>query len=157
MQLEKYAISTCTHQNDFINFVQQLKRFDEQELRQPIVEGKWSVIEIIGHFIPWDEFILQHRVPYFFNGATFPPGPNADKVNKQAALHARSDATHYTIEKCIQVRRQLVEALTALPDEEWFVEMKINESTLTIYSYFEGLMAHDLHHIEQIKRALQII
>ncbi|MEK4628596.1 DinB family protein [Solibacillus sp. FSL R7-0682] len=154
MQKEKHEI--ITHQTDFINFVQQLKNYNDQELRKPIEEDKWSVIEIIAHFFPWDEFIMQQRLPYFFKETTFPPGPNADEVNYEAALLARSNTIQSTIDKCLLVRRELVQILTTLPEEKWFVEMKINQSPLTIYSYFKGLMKHDLHHIEQIKQSLQI-
>lgn len=68
MQKEKHEI--ITHQTDFINFVQQLKNYNDQELRKPIEEDKWSVIEIIAHFFPWDEFIMQQRLPYFFKETT---------------------------------------------------------------------------------------
>lgn len=43
-----------------------LSNLDEQLLRKPINEGKRTVIEIIAHFYPWDEFVLEHRIPYLF-------------------------------------------------------------------------------------------
>ncbi|PAD85243.1 hypothetical protein CHH57_00800 [Niallia circulans] len=35
---------------EIYRFIQKLENFNENLLRKPIGEGKWSVIEIIGHF-----------------------------------------------------------------------------------------------------------
>ena len=134
--------------------MQRLEYLDEYVLRQPISEGKWSIIEIIAHFYPWDEFVLQNRLPYFFVESTLPPVPNADDLNKQSSLLARHEDVRNTLEKCIRLRKKLMEALNAIPDENWLVEFRTKRSRLTIYTYFKGLMEHDIHHINQIKSAI---
>jgi len=150
-------IEILNHQRSFINFAQSLANFNESQLREPIDAGKWSVIEIIGHFYAWDEFILHNRLPYFLTENTLPPGPEADDLNKQSALLARQASVQNTIRKCIRIRTELVEKLESLPPENWVVEFKINNSMLTIYQYFKGLMEHDIHHLNQIKQALNIL
>ena len=152
--LLKEKLEILNHQTSFINFVQSLAYLDEYVLRQPIREGKWSIIEIIGHFYFWDEFVLQKRLPYLLSGNTFPPGPNANVLNKQAALLARQENIRSTLEKCLHIRTELIEALSAITDENWLIEIKINQTRLTIYEYFKGLMEHDIHHINQIKSAI---
>ena len=143
------------HQRNFLNFIQTLVKLDEQVLRTPIRDGKWSVIEIIGHFHPWDEFVLQKRLPYLLTNSSLPPSPNADELNLRSAQLIRNESIQHTIEKCIHIRMELIEALNELPEENWLTELKINQSTLSFYSYFKGLMEHDLHHLNQIQSFLK--
>jgi hypothetical protein len=147
-------LEILNHQKNFINFVESLQYLDEYVLRQPIREGKWSIIEIIGHFYFWDEFVLQKRLPFILTGNPLPPSPNANVLNKQSSLLARHEHVHRTIEKCILIRTTLIEALNAIPDENWLVEFNINQTRLTLYEYLKGLMEHDIHHIHQIKSAI---
>ena len=154
MTIVNEKLEILNHQKNFINFVESLQYLDEYVLRQPIREGKWSIIEIIGHFYFWDEFVLQKRLPYILTGNPLPPSPNANVLNKQSSLLARHENVHRTIEKCILIRTTLMEALNAIPDENWFVEFNINQTRLTLYEYLKGLMEHDIHHINQIKSAI---
>ena len=133
-------LEILNHQKSFINFVESLQYLDEYVLRQPISEGKWSIIEIIGHFYFWGEFVLQKRLPYLLTGDPLPPSPNANLQNKQSALLARHENVHRTIEKCILIRMTLLEALNAIPDENWLMEFNINKKRLTLVEYlrFDG-------------------
>lgn len=136
--------------------MQSLNNLDENLLRKPIDEGKWTTIEIIGHFYPWDEFVLQHRIPYLFKSEYLPKGPNANDLNTQSALLARTEDTKITFEKCIRIRNELFSQLSQIPDDNWLIELQINQSNLTLYEYLKGLMEHDVHHIKQIKYALKL-
>ena len=146
---EKYEI--LEHHHNFLYFLQSLKKLNENLLRKPISEGKWSVIEIISHFRFWDEFIVQNRTPYFLTNSSLPPSPNADDLNFHDSLQARHDTIQHTFKKCIRVRRELMKTLNELPEEKWLAELNINQSTLTLYTYFKGLMEHDIHHLNQIQ------
>ena len=154
MTILNEKLEILNHQKNFINFVESLQYLDEYVLRQPISEGKWSIIEIIGHFYFWDEFVLQKRLPFVLTGNPLPPSPNAKVLNKHSSLLARHENVHRTIEKCIRIRTTLMEALNAIPDENWLVEFNINQTRLTLYEYLKGLMEHDIHHINQIKSAI---
>lgn len=145
------------HQCNFLNFIQSLKNLNDHFLRTPIGDEKWSVIEIIGHFHPWDEFVLQNRLPYFLTNCSLPPSPNTDELNYHSAQLSKNNSFLYTIEKFIRIRSELVETLNQLPEESWLAELKINQSTLSLYSYFKGLMEHDLHHMNQIQSFLKIL
>lgn len=133
-----------------------LNNLDEQLLRKPIGEGKWSVIEIIGHFYTWDEFVLQYRIPYLFKNGDLPKGPNTKDLNTQSALLARTEDIEITLKKCIRNRSELFSQLSQIPDDNGLIELQINQSKLTLYEYLKGLMEHDVHHIKQIKSALKL-
>lgn len=143
------------HHLDFMEFARFLLTLDKRLLRKPISEGKWSTVEIIGHLAAWDEFVLRDRIPYFFRRNTFPAGPDVVIFNEQAALKAREIEVIFVIDAFLNGRIQLVEWLREIPQELWFAEIKINQSTLTLSSYFKGLMEHDLHHMGQIKRIIK--
>ncbi|MCM3231000.1 hypothetical protein O3S73_018195 [Bacillus altitudinis] len=50
------------HYQHSIEWVQSLTELTDKEWRSAIAEGKWSIAEIIAHFVPWDEFILHDRL-----------------------------------------------------------------------------------------------
>lgn len=142
------------HHQNFITFIHSLKSIDENLLRKPIGEGKWSIIEIVGHFYPWDEFVLQQRIPYLFSGEHLPKAPSINELNSQSSLLARTEAVEYTLEKCIHIRQELLSQLMQIPEDDWLIPIQINQSTLTFYEYLKGLMQHDQHHINQIKSTI---
>lgn len=148
MHKEKSEI--LAHQQDFLRFIQSLTHINEHVLLTPIRDGKWSTIEIIGHFYTWDEFVLQNRIPYLLTNSSLPSSPNADDLNLYSAHLARNEPIQHTFQKCIRIRKDLIETLSDLPEENWFAELTINYSSLSLYSYFKGLMEHDIHHMRQI-------
>lgn len=142
------------HHLEFGEFVASLRALSEEMLRKPITEGKWSIIEIIGHLIAWDEFVLHERIPYFVGGGTFPAGPDVTVFNEQAAASTRKKEAAVVLDAFLCGRTRLIERLTEIPDALWETEITIHQSKLTLFSYFKGLMTHDLHHIAQIKEVI---
>ena len=127
---------------------------DETLLRKPIAEGKWSIIEIVGHFYPWDEFVLQQRIPFLFTGESLPKAPSADELNSRSSFIARRESIENTLNKCIAVRQDFINQLLQVSEEKWLSPIQIGQSILTFYEYLKGLMEHDLHHINQIKSTI---
>ncbi|MEK4130311.1 DinB family protein [Solibacillus sp. FSL W8-0474] len=150
---EKFEI--IEHHQNFLLFLKSMKTFDERLLRKPIGERKWSIIEIVGHFYPWDEFVLQHRIPYILAGKSLPKAPSAEDVNILSSFIARTETIEKTFEKCIRIREDLLNQLDQIPEEQWLIKLQIEDSTLTLYEYLKGLMEHDIHHINEIKFTLK--
>lgn len=150
--MEKTKI--IAHHLEFKEFITSLRALDEEILRKPIAEGRWSIIEIIGHLIAWDEFVLRDRMPYFFRDSTFPAGLDVVTFNEQAAASARKKEAAVVLDAFLCGRTRLIERLTEIPDALWETEITIHQSKLTLFSYFKGLMTHDLHHIAQIKEVI---
>lgn len=154
VHLLKEKSEIVAHQQSFITFIHSLKSIDENLLRKPIGEGKWSIIEIVGHFYPWDEFVLQQRIPYLFSDEHFPIAPGIDELNNQSSLQSRTEDVENTLEKCIDIRQELLSQIKQIPEDDWLVPIQINHSTLTFYEYLKGLMEHDLHHINQMNSTI---
>ena len=85
-----------------------------------------------------------------------PKGPNTKDLNIQSALLARTEDIETTLKKCIRIRNELFSQLSKIPNDNWLIELQINQLKLTLYEYLKGLMEHDVHHIKQIKSALRL-
>ncbi|WP_147803864.1 DinB family protein [Alkalicoccus halolimnae] len=149
--MNKYKKDILDHQIKSIEFVKSLHSISEDQWRTPVKEGKWTIAEIIGHFKPWDEFVMKHRLPYLFSAGELPKGPDAQKINVESAAVSRIKSKQETLDTFIITREKLYGELLQIPDELWEREFSIGTSKLNLYDYLRGLAAHDCHHFEQIK------
>jgi hypothetical protein len=154
-RVNQHKKDILAHYNHSIAFADSLKNVSEDEWRTPIGEGKWTVAEVIGHFVPWDEFVLHQRLPYFFSTEELPKGPDAEETNHRAASKAREDSQEKTIDGFISARTALCKAVGEIPDEKWERTFTIGKTTLSLSQYLKGLKDHDEHHFSQIKNALK--
>lgn len=139
-----------------IDFVKRLLEVSEENWRTPISKGKWTVAEIVGHLTPWDEFLLNDRLPYLFDGTPLPKGPDEGELNRKAAEISRNYSKEETISNFINVRRSLIITINNLDDELWDRELKIGDTTLKLKEYLNGFKDHDLHHFEQINKVVNV-
>nr|WP_235782442.1 DinB family protein [Peribacillus psychrosaccharolyticus] len=116
-----------------------------------MAKGKWSIAEIVGHLIPWDEFVLTKRIPYFLTSALLPKSPESDLVNQQSAEESRNRSKKETIKLFMSSRKLLIQSLNDLPDELWKQDLSIGGNSISLMKYFKGLVEHDIHHIRQIQ------
>ncbi len=142
-----------THYEKSIEFALGLGNLSEVQWRKPIKENKWSIAEIIGHFIPLDEFILESRLPYFFRSENLPKGPDVQELNDESTRKSSVQAKEETIERFIEIRRKLITELTVLEDEKWRQTFYIGKTELSLYRYFSNMLEHDDHHFAQINSA----
>lgn len=137
-----------------IEFVHSLEEIPEEKWRKEIADGKWTIAEVVGHLTPWDEFLLNERLPYFLANETLPQAPNEDELNEKAALHSRRSNREEIINRFISVRQQLQMAIMDIKDELWVDEVTIGKHRITIYDYLKGFVQHDEHHFKQIKKII---
>lgn len=143
------------HYEESIRFMKSLNTLSNEDWRRPIAPGKWTVAETAGHLAPWDRFILEQRIPYFFGNHPLPEGPGAGELNTRSALESRMRSRGETIDEFVLVRRQLIEALQEVPAADWIREFRIGESRMTLSQYFGEMVEHDLHHFTQIRQVLK--
>ncbi|WNF51640.1 DinB family protein [Bacillus sp. SG20001] len=99
------------HYQHSIEWVQSLTELTDKEWRSAIAEGKWSIAEIIAHFVPWDEFILHDRLKECWNEQALPQAPDAHEMNQQSAERARKEERSETIGRFISVRTELLQEI----------------------------------------------
>ncbi len=152
--LDKNKEEILFHFENSIDFVRKLEEIPEENWRTPIAINKWSIAEIIGHLTPWDEFLLNERIPYLFNNTPMPKGPNVEELNHESAEVSRERSKEETISIFINIRRNLIITLNNIDDEMWKKELNIEERALTLYDYLKAFIEHDLHHFEQINKLI---
>ncbi|MED3803419.1 DinB family protein [Lysinibacillus xylanilyticus] len=148
MYHDKHQI--ISHYEKSIVFVESLANITEEQWRTPLEPGKWMVAEVIGHLTPWDEFVVNQRLPFLFTEEGLPKGPDVEEMNANAAMNSRTQSKEETVADFINQRQRLIDALYQIVDEQWRQPFTIGASELTLYGYFASLVDHDLHHFSQI-------
>jgi hypothetical protein len=139
------------HHTNIKNFVMSLNQLTNVEWQSPIEEGKWSIAEIVYHFIPWDEFIVENRLPFFRSNQSLPPAPNVEELNKTSSEKAKITSKEETIKYFIETRTLLENQIENLTENECGIEIVMGTKKITIIDYLSGMVEHDQHHIKQIK------
>ncbi|MEK4182539.1 DinB family protein [Bacillus sp. FSL K6-1145] len=142
------------HYEHTLEWVQSLTELTDKEWRRAIADGKWSIAEIIAHFVPWDEFILHDRLKEFWNDRALCKAPDVHEMNIQSAERARHEERSETIGRFFAIRTELLQEMKKIEASRWTTPFLIGQTELTLSSYFQGLIKHDLHHMEQVKQAL---
>jgi len=145
------------HHKNVKNFIMSLNQLTDQEWQSPIAEGKWSIAEIVFHFIPWDLFIIESRLPFFRSNESLPSAPNVEKLNKTSAEKARLTSKEDTIKYFIETRTLLKNQIESLTDNECEIEIVLGTKKITIIDYLSGMVEHDLHHISQVKEKMGFV
>ncbi len=142
------------HYEHFLEWVQSLADVTDEEWRRAIADGKWSIAEIIAHFVPWDEFILHDRLKEFWKDRALCKAPDVHEMNRQSAERARHEKRSETIGRFIAVRTELLQEMKKIEASRWTTPFLIGQIELTLSSYFQGLIEHDIHHMKQITKLL---
>lgn len=143
------------HYENSIHFIKNLVNLTEEQWRTPIAQGKWTIAEVIGHIEPWDQFLLNQRLPYLFEDAVLPKGPEVEVVNHHSSIKSKVQKKEEVISGLIAVRRSLVIVMNNIEDGLWEREIKVNQTTLTVTGYLKGFVEHDEHHFKQIQTVLK--
>ncbi len=141
------------HYRDSINQAAQWKHITDKKWRTPIAEGKWTIGEVAGHFIRWDDFVRTKRIPFFQKGGPFPESPDVHQTNQESAAISRQRSQEETIAAFIEGRQKLIAAIQLLDDEGWEREFLLKHTPITLSVYFQGQIEHDKHHFRQIESA----
>lgn len=137
-----------------IEWVKSLLKLSEGQWRMPVAEGKWTIAEVIGHLIPWDTFVLEQRLPYFFTEQTLPAGPEVERINGLASEKSKLKTKEELIASFVAGRTELIAELKAIPNENWQYELPFRKRGMTLWNYFYNLLEHDERHFAEIRNAL---
>ena len=143
------------HYKESITWINRIRKIPEDIWRKQIAKGKWTIAEVIGHMIPWDEFVLHKRLPYLLTPLPLPKSPDVDWLNQQSSIESRNRPKEETIQLFIAVRKSLIGQLNDISDEVWTNEFLLGNQTISFYNYMSGLAEHDIHHFRQIQSTLE--
>lgn len=138
-----------------IDWVKNLDDLSEEQWRKPIAPGKWTIAEVVGHLVPWDIFILEQRLPYFFKESILPSSPNVDETNRLASESSKVKTKEELIISFVTTRARLIAAIKEIPNEFWSYPLTLKSKEISPLDYFLGLLDHDDQHFKEIHEALR--
>jgi len=147
---------------NYHTWIQSLKSINEKLFFTPIKMGKWSPAEIISHITFWDKYILEEILPKMKQGANIVTVEFV-VINQPAAKYALSGVSRESlIKEQVESRKNILSALKAKAEEEFFVAFKLNGEEIdeysgyphTMFNYFASFVWHDNHHKQQIMEFL---
>lgn len=146
----------------FNEWAETLYKVEENLFFTPIAEGKWAMAETMTHIAYWDTYILTAMLPKMEQDADI-QSIDIEKLNKEAATHAKSGISQKQILlEQQQARNALLTALKAKDESFFTTTFKLNGETLdehsgyphNAFNYFSGFVWHDNHHRKQIENFL---
>ena len=132
----------------------ELKEVPEEILREPVKEGKWSIIQIVGHLYYWDKFNLEKMVPFMEEGADLPAFPDHDQHNEEAMVYIANQSVETIIESFETTRKELNENISRIDKDVRFT-IGGGKRKFSAESFIKIFMKHDAHHLKQMKEKLQ--
>lgn len=147
---------------EFTEWLGTLKDLSNEEWVKPISEGKWSIREIVSHFMNWDNYLISTVVPLVKAGEPF-GFPAFDSFNKLASTYATSGISKDDLlDEVILTRNHLLQELKDMPEEVITNHLPVGGMThcpqtgepYSLIYIIHEFIDHDLHHKKQIQDAL---
>lgn len=141
---------------NLIEWCQTLKGLSDDMWLRSFKEGSWGIADVISHFIVWDTFLINHRIPYFISEQSVPNVPiDVEEMNKGAIKYARSGISKEEILDQFSVtRKKLIDQIERIPVDNFYNDFQISTKKVRLNHYFSSLIQHDLKHKEEIKQFL---
>ncbi|AJG91495.1 DinB family protein [Bacillus anthracis] len=141
---------------NLIEWCQTLKGLSDDMWLRSFKEGSWGIADVISHFIVWDTFLINHRIPYFISEQSVPNVPiDVEEMNKGAIKYARSGISKEEILDQFSVtRKKLIDQIERIPVDNFYNDFQISTKKVRLNHYFSSLIQHDLKHKEEIMQFL---
>ncbi|MBE4907805.1 DinB family protein [Bacillus luteolus] len=155
--------AVITSYGEFSKWLISLKELSNEEWIKPIAEGKWSVREMISHFMNWDNYIIATVVPLVKDGEPF-GFPEFESFNKLASSYATSGISKDDLlDEVILTRNHLVQVLKDMPEEVITKSLPVGGHThcphtgepYSLIYIIQEFIEHDLHHKRQLQGVLK--
>lgn len=146
-----YSALVCRLKTQHLAVTELIKHIDEKRLTKEPEPGKWSIKDNIAHLVSYQPVFIG-RIHQMLKGGT--PAFNAYKAdNEPDFLHARELPLNELMSRLNGNRRQILELITNLPDDELTLKgthPKFGEMTITEWTEF--FLLHEAHHLYTIFR-----
>ena len=141
---------------NLIEWCQTLKGLSDDMWLRSFKEGSWGIADVISHFIVWDTFLINHRIPYFISEQSVPNVPiDVEEMNKGAIKYARFGISKKELLNQFSViRKQLVDEIERIPTQYFYNDYQFGTKKVRLNNYFSSFIQHDLNHKEEIMQFL---
>ncbi|AYV68331.1 DinB family protein [Niallia circulans] len=128
------------------------KNEDRRDFRY--AEGKWSLIEVIGHMID-TERIQAYRLMRIARGDKTPlAGYDDEGYVENARFSTRT--IEDLLEELVAVRKSTVSLLRGLSEDTWENRGFANNGEFTVLALAYIIAGHELHHLKLIKERYMV-
>lgn len=117
-------------------------------------EGKWSLIEVIGHMID-TERIQAYRLMRIARGDKTPLAGYDDEAYVENA-HFSTRTIDDLLEEFVAVRTSTVSLLRGLSEDAWEKRGFANNGEFTVLALAYIIAGHELHHLKLIKERYMV-
>jgi hypothetical protein len=141
-----YSALVCRLKTQHLAVAEIIKNIDEQRLNHQPEPGKWSIKDNIAHLVSYQP-VFVGRIHQILKGDT--PAFNAYSADNEADfIEAQSLPLADLINKLNGNRRQILELLTSLPDDQLLLKGTHPKfGTMTIPEWTEFFLLHEAHHL----------
>lgn len=136
-----------------------LKSLTPEQWQTPVIEegDTWTVLTIASHLAENEKGMSIHIHKTRQGKETVPEGFNVHEWNAGVNKRIGSPSPAELLDMMAQTRARTLAGLESIKDEEWGLKGRHpTQGLITIEQYFETIANHDLEHLTQVKRALEV-
>ncbi|KAB8129198.1 DinB family protein [Gracilibacillus oryzae] len=145
---------TLSQFEKMVDRVTELKAIPEEKLSDPVKEGKWSIMQIVGHLYYWDKFNLENMVPNMTDDGDLPQFPDHDQHNEEAMSVIKEYSVESLIDSFVITRKELIERISEVGKDVRFT-IGGGKRKFSAEAFIKIFIKHDAHHLKQIDEKLQ--
>ena len=146
-----YSALVCRLKTQHLALSEIIKNLDDQKLRAQPEPGKWSIVDNIAHLVTYQP-VFMGRIHKILEGHK--PAFSFYKAdNEPDFIDAQTWKLPDLMSKLMGNRRQILELITNLPDDELlFTGTHPKFGEMTVSGWTEFFLLHEAHHLFTIFR-----
>ena len=133
---------------------QAIEGLSAEEMTQVQVEGVWTIKDVVGHIMAWEEVLLEPLRRYA-DGGPFGTTVIEDYLtwNDEQAARKRDVPLDGILDEATTIRQELVATAKRLSAEQWEQELLFPwGSTGTVAQALRGLKEHEMEHVRAVQQ-----
>ncbi len=130
------------------DLILEAEKLTEEEFKTQVITGTWTAKDILSHIAAWDLVFLDWSSKIVI-GEPLSPLPDYHAVNAAEVARRKSLTKEEIANEIRKNRRAYTEFLAGLTAEQ--LQLSESRYKFTSESLGHDILAHDVHHLKQIK------